>query len=146
MPTGAEEGRIFEKLFIRQAQRNGLLAIKNHLSAKHGWKGRLILIKSELDFKLITQSGRVGFFDCKSFAGEKFTYSMIDPDQMQRAITYVEWNVPAGFVIWFRKYNRVVFFSVATIANKGPGTSFGPRDGDLLGRYEEFNLKRLMGA
>lgn len=140
------EGDIFEELFLKQAQRNGLLPIKNPLSARHTYSGRVQLLKSDLDYKLISQSGRVGFFDCKSFQGAHFDHSAIEPDQIKRAATYNYWNVPSGFVVWFRGINVISFFTGAQIATKGPRTSFRPPEGQILGKFDGFDLKRLLGG
>lgn len=140
-----DSGSAFEDLFFKQAQRNGLLVIKNHYTAKFTYKGRLQIVKGELDFKMISQQGDVGYFDCKSYDGEYFTYSQIDEDQLKRAITYNNWAVPSGFVVWFRKVNLIVFFSGHVIARKGARERFDMEDGLVLGRWDNFNLRPLLG-
>lgn len=147
--TGRENqvvGKQFEELFFRQAQRSGLLPLKNHLACRFLYGGRVQVIKGELDFKLITQEGRTGYFDCKSYQDDHFTYSMIEPKQIERSQLYNDWNVPSGFVVWFRKANAVCFFPGRAIALRGPGSRFERKDGIFLGRFENFNLKAVMAA
>lgn len=139
------EGKFFEELFKKRAQMNGLLARKNHLTAiVTGFNGRVNVVKSELDFTLINQDGRCGFFDCKSFGGDRFSHSFLNPKQIERAVLYNDWNVPSGFVFYFRKTNQIVFYSGKHIESVGPKNSFGPEDGQLLGRAELFDLKPLL--
>lgn len=142
--TNKKTGDSFEDLFKRQAQFNGLLALKNHLTARFVGAGNVKIVKSELDFKLINQNGDVGYFDCKSFESDYFVYSQIDSKQLERAALYNEWNVPSGFVIWLRKVNTVLFITGKEIQLKGERTRFTRKDGQRLGSYENFDLKVVL--
>lgn len=139
-----EQGKIFEQLFQKQAQRSGLLALKNPLNCRILWKSKIQIIRSELDFKLINQKGDIGFFDCKSFEDDYFTFSELSGYQIERAVLYNYWHVPAGFVVYFRKPNAICYFSGISIKQKGPGSRFAKGDGLFLGRYENFDLKGLL--
>jgi penicillin-binding protein-related factor A (putative recombinase) len=140
-----QQGDEFERLFEKQARFSGLLCEKNYLTAKFiGHKRHPLVTKSELDYKLISQTGEVGYFDCKSFSQNHFTYSKIDSDQIKRAVKYNDWCVPSGFVILFKKQNQIIFFSGHEIARKGAGARFSPEEGLLLGGLMDFDLKRLV--
>lgn len=141
---GRTEGSAFQDLFEKQSKRNGLLAIRNHYTAKYQYSGTISVVKSELDYKLINQKGSVGYFDCKSFQQDHFTYSMIDEKQIERACLYNEWNVRSGFVVWLREINRVVFYSGHIIKGRGPGNRFESHDGLHLGKFESFDLRLLL--
>ena len=121
---------------------NGLLALPNHLTAKATYGGNFKVVKSDLDYRLITQNGDVGFFDCKNFAGDSFPYSQISENQIQRAILYNEWRVPSGFVVFFRKVMSVCFFSGIDLEGKERGR-MSYLDGVLLGSWDSFDLKLL---
>lgn len=136
-----QEGKLFEELFTKQAQRAGFLVQKNLLSAKFTWGGRTQLVKSQLDFTLADQTGKVGFFDTKSYGKDFFTFSDLDPKQVERALLYNEWSIPSGFVVWFRPSNRVVFFSGRLITQRGSRSRFQSLDGVSLGSFERFDLK-----
>lgn len=136
------EGSAFEKLFLKRAQLSGLLAIKNHLQAKMTYGGRYQVLKSDLDYKLITQEGRIGFFDCKNFASDSFPRSQISDNQVERAILYNEWKVPAGFIVFFRAAKSVCFFSGMDLEGK-EGGRLSYLDGFLLGTWDSFDLKLL---
>lgn len=139
-----QEGKIFEDIFVRQAMRNGLLPIKNYLSAKHTYNGRVQVMKSELDFTLINQEGHVAFVDCKSFGNDYFTYSQLDRKQVERAMTYNHWKVPSGFVVYFRPVNRIVYFTGGHIEMLGAGARFTALGGVQLGSFQNFDLKRVL--
>lgn len=139
-----EDGKGFESLFFSRAQINGFLVIQNHYTCRFTPGGRVQVIKGELDFKIISQTGRVGYFDCKTYAKDQFSFSALEPKQVDRAATYNYWKVPSGFVVWFRKANHVQFYSGEEIQEKGPRSSFTCSEGLSLGGYENFDLKPLL--
>ncbi len=141
---GRLDGKFFEECFERFARYCGLFPKKTELSARRIANGRVITLKSDLDYRLANRQGRVGYFDCKNFKGARFEFSDIDEDQLDRAVELNEWNVPAGFVVWFRGVNRISFFSGLRIRSGGHRTSFGPADGLPLGSLETFDLKPLL--
>lgn len=138
-----EYGKLFESVFERMARYSGLLPLKNPLAARFIGKDRLKLIKTDLDFRLITRQGRTGFFDCKTFIKPYFDYSRIDSSQLERAILYNFWMVPSGFVVWFRTINDIRFYSGAMLDAIGPGNRIKPEMGVPLGKLETLQLGRL---
>lgn len=146
--TAREEGKFFEDLFMIQARRVGLLAQKNEQACRVTGSGkftRVKLLKGELDFKLVARGGPVGFFDCKSYGNAHFIYSDLDPDQLDRAILYNNWEIPGGFVVFFRPLKTVSFFSGHVIARKGARNRFEPEDGVILGPWDNFDLRKALG-
>lgn len=141
------EGKAFENVFETQCRYNGILPIKNQLTAKFINGGRVVLEKSNLDYTLIRKSV-VAFADCKSFAEDSFTYSEIAvrPQQLERAVLYNEHGVAAGFVVWHRKSHRVVYYHGGYIFHKGPGNSFLPTEGVLLGNLQKFNTQLIFDS
>ncbi len=122
---------------------NGLFPIQNYLTARYIFKNNYKVVKSNLDMTLISPEGEVGFFDCKSFESEFFTFSDLNPDQVKRAVLYNNWNVPSGFVVFFRPINRIAYFTGLQISEAGPGSRFVPLSGLELGRLESFDLRAL---
>lgn len=131
-------------MFKKRAQSAGLLAEKNHLTARYTYNGRITVTKSNLDYTLINQDGKIGYFDCKSFLSDHFTYSALEPHQIDLSIKYERWCVPSGFVVWFRQVNKIVWFKGLDIQRKGPGSRFTTQDGILLGSIEMFDLNKLL--
>jgi penicillin-binding protein-related factor A (putative recombinase) len=139
-----EDGKTFEKILKNQGMRCGLLVLKNNLSAKYIQGGRVLLEKSNLDFMIANQRGVVGFFDAKSFDGDSFKFSEISPHQLERAKLYNDYEIPAGFVVFFRELKKVFFYSGKAMITKGPNNSFSPEDGVLLGNLWQFNLSLIL--
>lgn len=142
--TNREQGKIFEELFLKQAQRLGITCLRNYQTCRFLFKGRVQVIPGQLDFTLITQNGKVGFFDCKTFDNDYFTFSQLTEHQVIRSVLYNDNLVPSGFVVWFRPINSIVYFTGLTIALKGEGSRFTQNDGLCLGRFENFDLKLII--
>lgn len=140
-----DNGSFFEAFLEHQAKLLGLLVKKNKLTAQYTYNGRVQVEKSELDFTLGMKPGRVAFVDAKSFNGDRFTFSDLSENQIERAAWYNEWRIPAGFVVYLRKIGGVVFISGETIKKKGPRNSFGIEDGILLGKFPNANLRLIFG-
>lgn len=134
------QGRYFEELFFKQAQKLGLLALPSYLACKMSYAGQLMLIPGDLDFKLV-QERVTGFFDCKCFDADHFNYSALDQHQIERATLYNERKVPSGFVVLLKKTKNVYFYSGQSISKRGQGSMFSPADGVLLGPWYEFDLR-----
>jgi penicillin-binding protein-related factor A (putative recombinase) len=141
--SGREAGATFQALFERQCQLEGVWFINNHTTAKRGWKGRLVELPSNLDYALIRR-GRVGYFDCKTFHEPYFVHSDLKPHQVELAARYNENGVPAGFVVWFRPKDEVVFFPGWMVVQRGPGSRFEPQHGTHLGRWHRFDVACLL--
>lgn len=139
-----EIGNQWEELFRGAAQRNGFLVMENHLCCRYTYGGRVQVIKGELDFRMVSTIGQVGYFDCKAFCGDRFNFSDLDAHQIERSELYNDWGIPSGFVIWFYDIKEVFFFSGHYIARKGSGTSFVASEGQALGRFESFDVKAIM--
>jgi hypothetical protein len=141
--SGKAAGTTFEKVFERACQLSGLWAEPNHIKARRGWKGRLQELKSNLDFTVIDRSGRVAFIDAKTFQGDFFTYSDIPEHQRQLAARYNAHQVSAGFVVWFRRQNAVIFVSGALLEALGPGSRLTPGHGVNLGSWGNFDIGKV---
>ena len=107
------------------------------------WNGRPKLIKGNLDFILATPRGAVGFFDTKSFVGEKFRYSVIDEHQLELAQEFEIAGIKSGFIIYFRDLNNVRYFKASKIIKHGPGSSIPAVAGKDLGDIMYFDLKKV---
>ena len=141
-----QAGREFEDLFEKMARFDGLLVRKIPLSCKayqdRQGMTRYHPIDSELDWQVLDRNGRIAFLDTKSFHGERFPISAFEEHQVTLAQTLNEWGHVAGFCIWFRKYNIVVFFTGAQVAALEEG-SLGPEEGLHLGSGFDFNISKI---
>ena len=142
-PSGKVEGRQFEAIFEKVARLRGFLPRKMHLTARYIHAGRPLITKSELDYQLIHPTLGVAFIDCKTFQGDRFTFSDLELHQVKTALLLNEWDQKAGFVVWFRAPNKLVFYSGVEIMRAGPGSSFGVLDGAQLGDLTNFRLEKV---
>jgi hypothetical protein len=135
-------GSGWEGIIQRRAFMSGMLAKKVGLSAILNGK-TAVPVRSFLDFQIISRDGRVAFLDAKCWEKAYFTYSDINVVQLDRALEYNKWNVPAGFLCLFRKSNEVAYFPGSWIASRGPRTRFNPGDGIELGQLMDFDLNLI---
>lgn len=139
-------GAQFEKLFVHRAALGGLLALKNELSFRYQAGGKMLPIRTDLDFRLFNKKGQVAYLDCKSFTGEHFTYSQIDRHQLDRARIYESFNVPAGFVVWLQGPQVVVYYPARVLIAGGARSRFTVDDGAVLGEPMTFDLRLVFVA
>lgn len=141
LKTNKLHGSEFEGIFTRVARLQGFGVKKNPISGEFKWNGEFRPINSELDFTLVDKR-QVSFFDTKSVDGTKLERSTIPQHQIENAMWFNELGITAGFIVFFRQSNRVVFFSGQWIHfSKGPLTD---RDGVFLGPLEHFEVRRAL--
>lgn len=143
--TNRLNGSGFEAILERQARARGLLAVKMGLSARMIGFKKVLAVKSHLDFEIVRRDGRVAKIDAKCYS-DSFRYSEIRPHQLEKALLYESWGIPAGLVVWFRKPDQVSYFSARTLARIGPGHSFRPGQGLALGHLSSFDLGLIFKA
>lgn len=137
--TNRIQGKFFEEALELHARLRGFYIEKNHLAAKYIAKGKIQTYRADLDYKIIHR-GITGFFDCKSFDGEKFGFTQITGFQLDKSLLYAERGVPTGFIVYFRPINEVRYFHPTVIARSGSGSSLKHTQGVLLGKIEGIDL------
>lgn len=142
------EGSQFELLFQKTAKLQGFGVHKNKLSCDIIGPGAYRPVKSELDWLLIDPKdrGRVSYVDTKCFLDDHFVYSVIKQHQIDRAVWFNDFGVTAGFAVWFKSVNRVVFFSGKLIRFFGERNRFSHDQGVLLGAIHNFDIRRIYEA
>ena len=100
------------------------------------------MVKSPFDFILEHDELGIGFLDLKTIATKKFPVALIKPHQM-RILDRLSKNNIAGFLVWFRKVDRVVFFR-ADYAIKS--AQLVMEDGLDIGDLSNMDLKKLMSS
>lgn len=150
MPTqvaiNKREGAQFEAQFAARCGVDGLKALKNPLAFKYLKGGRIQPIRCDLDYRVLRQDGRVAFIDTKCFDAAHFTYGMLETHQIQRAICYAAWQVPAGFVVYLKGCQKIVYYTGATIGTLGPRTRFTVSHGHVLGVPYDFDTSGIFRA
>lgn len=105
----------------------------------------MIRLKGNLDFTLV-KDGKVGFFDTKTVEDDHFTYSRITAreHQLNLACSLNERGIKAGFIFYFRKPDKITFFSGQYIQRMGKGTRFLSSMGVPLGSLISMDLSALL--
>lgn len=138
------QGKQFEDTFERIARHSGILPIRNHLTGRYTGR-RVQLFRSNLDFTLHTRDGRTAYVDCKTFQSGFFTSSDISEVQLERAVLYNDWGVPAGFVVYLGDQTRdVAFFPGYFLKKAGKRKRFDAENCPCyLGKLERMELRFL---
>lgn len=137
------QGAFFERVFEVQAKRALMLCQKQALAFRYLKGGKILPVRAELDFSLINQAGQVCYVDCKTFAGDKFTFGQLNETQLKRAVRYNAWGIPSGFVVHFLGTGDVYYYMGQEVARLGPRTRFDARNGRKLGVLMRFDLNLI---
>lgn len=139
-----EQGAFFERVFEHAAAMQNILAQKQPLAFRYLRGGKVLPIKAELDFSLVSRSGQIAFIDTKAFAGTHFTYSQLNEAQLRRATRYNEWGIASGFVVLFVGSGEVAYFEGLAVAHAGPRTRFEASAGLRLGSLTSFKIAPIL--
>lgn len=102
-----------------------------------------IPVKTPFDY-ILCSLGLSVFIDCKTVDKNTFSKSDIkSPHQIEFLDSIEHMKCRAGFLIWFRKDNHVVFYDASKLKKLKTGESVSPLDGEYLGNYESFALGNL---
>jgi len=121
----------------------GILTIKMPLGCRRVGPKRLIQIKTAFDYVLIDSRGTVCFLDCKSFDSDRMSHSQLTEHQVDKLSDIEHHKVRAGYLVYFRKINVVVFFDASKMKALRPGHSLTASDGEYLGHWDNPCLGNL---
>lgn len=141
--TNQRQGAFFEGAFDLECRRNDLLPVRNGQRVRFLPGGKILAIKSNLDWTVLGKEGLAAFVDNKSFQGKAFTYSQLDAHQLRLACDYQNRGFLAGFVVHFRETDVVVFFNGRQIQAAGPKSRFEAAQGRILGHLRSFDVRRI---
>ena len=137
-------GNLFEKLFFSSAVRQGMGVLRIEDGCKRvGGVGpvRLVPLKQACDYVLMS-NGRPAFIDTKSFgSGQTFPLANINKDQVFKINYMCGFGAYGGYVVWFRKIDKVVFFDAELLRIATEGIHW--EEGLYLGPIENINLERI---
>jgi len=114
--SAKRHGQAFEEVFVRSCGHNKGLAITRFPEGcKRVGLKKLIQVKTPWDW-VVTHKGRTALLDTKSIAGAFFPHSAIEPHQIDEMLPHVHCGAIAGYVIWLRLINHVIFIPASTLA------------------------------
>ncbi len=131
------EGKAFENTFKVVCQSKGMKAIKVPEAGRWIGRGAFKPVPGLCDF-IIIKSGAVAFVDTKTTGDGVFKASAINKDQLEHLIGVGD-MCPAGYVVHFRVFDKVVFFSWKVLMLTPPDSSLKPERGIFLGNLTNFN-------
>lgn len=136
------EGLAFETFFVNALRRVGFYAVHLPQGAKfvRGPRGIPKLSPVKMPFDLILSApGRAGFFDMKSISDDRLVYSFLTPHQVDIMSDLEAQGHKAGYVVHFKKTNRVIFFEASKLQALERRESYTQDDGVDIGTL--FDLK-----
>lgn len=86
--------------------------------------------------------------DTKTQDGSTFPFSKIDEDQVLALLPHEKHGVPAGYVVWLREINQVIFIAAGFLQDAiGKRGSFRADSQyvKLLGSVETFSPTKIFG-
>lgn len=99
--------------------------------------------KSPFDF-ILAKNGRVILCDAKSIDAKNFSKSSCKPHQIDSLYGFEMSGLTAGFIVWLRAVDQVVFFQASKLKDLPPRCSLKTSDGILLGSVNTLTLEGLL--
>jgi len=137
------QGAQFEAIFKQRALWE-IIDVDHHETSARAVKTKtglkFIAARSGYDFTLSFEDGLNAFIDCKTFDSDRITHSQLTEHQVKKlADKELRKNI-AGYVIYFRKTNKVCFVWASKLQSLQPGDSIMDTEMDLLGTMESFRI------
>lgn len=96
-------------------------------------------VPTPFDF-LLTKAGYTACIDCKTVESGNFSYSMLNEFQVRSLIGIYRSSISAGYIVWFRAPDKVIFFRASQLAALEPRESLKHEEGIMLGSSNDFSL------
>ena len=138
------EGKGFESTFKLMCQSNGLKVIRVPEAGRWIGRGSFRPIPGLCDF-IIIKNGLAAFIDTKSTANDVFAASLIKKQQLDHLMGVGD-MCPAGYVVFFRGIDKVVFFSWKLLMLLSPDSSLKPEHGRTLGTIFNFDPNEIFSC
>lgn len=107
------------------------------------WVGKKpIPTRTPFDF-IASKNGRAVVFDAKTIAGTAFSKSACKEHQIESLFGFQVSGLTAGYIVWFRENDQIVFFKASQLKHLRPRCSLKVSDGLLLGTKSALNLEVL---
>lgn len=136
-------GALFENLFENRAKRGGITVTRMPDGCRQLGKDKLIRVATPFDW-ILSYQGQACLIDTKTTDGDRFPFSKIEAHQARELLKHHEAGTIAGYVIWFRLSDEVVFIGANLLADVSFRT-LAPKPGSFkadtlgvipLGRYQ----------
>jgi len=138
-------GSFAESMIRMSANKENIVAIQIPTGAQiRKIQGRLVAcpIRTPFDFVLY-KVGKTVTLDIKFTENTNFKYSLIVDHQVESLMRIQQTNQTAGYLVFFEKCNRVVFYFASQLIALKPRESLKPDDGINIGSMLALNLSLL---
>lgn len=139
-------GDLFEAMLKTACNRFGVgcVRIPDGCVMRRGKGGAIIPIRVQTPFDyVIALDGRAAFIDCKTVESGNFTHSMIKAHQIASLSELESKKNVAGYVVWFRDVDKIMFFSAKELKAVKPKESIDLNAGIFLGSRSTFAPHRV---
>lgn len=141
-------GDLFERMLFFASSMESLNLIQIPMGAKVVGKSKVVKLPSPFDFILQKMGESPVFFDAKTKNSDSMAYSDFFDDgstqrQLLTLLTATKFGTKSGFIIWFRKSDRIIFVDALKVGTMEPRSSIGTDDGTDLGSSSHFQLSHL---
>lgn len=109
-------------------------------------KGGAVIPKrttTPFDF-LLSHNGLTACIDCKTIDSGNFSHSMLTPHQVESLIKIYNSKVSAGYLIWYRDTDQIIYFGAIHLYQLKPRQSLNIEDGIMCGTSKSFSLKAVL--
>jgi Recombination protein U len=142
-PKNRKSGADFERFLEMNCRMSQALFIKIPLGCRRLGRNRLIPIISPFDYILV-KHGVSAFIDCKTYDKESIAHSDLTTHQVNTLSQVQESGAIAGYLVWHRPINQVVFYEAKKLFELRPRQSLGIMEGKSIGPCEKINLDLLL--
>lgn len=142
-------GSTFERIFERACLRVDMAVTRipqGCIVVGGGRRRRPVLVSTDFDW-VISHGGRSALLDTKTTIEARLTPSFMTEHQVDALHAHALKGVAAGYVIWFRLPNQVVYVTARALrAIQAEGKGRGPEHFVQLGPIETFDPRRILAV
>jgi len=101
-------------------------------------------VKTPFDY-ILGYGNKVLFCDLKSIDGKRITYSQLTDHQIE-SLDKLSHHAMAGYIVFFRELQKLVYFAVGTLNRIKRGESLGIEDGVVVGDLLRHDFRILFDS
>jgi len=131
-------GENWENRLVSQCSLYDLEVIRIPDGCKQVGARQLIRVRTPFDF-IVSDHYQAAFLDTKTVQKSSFGYKEIDQNQLGNLLKLWRHGHAAGYLIYFRPIDQVIFFHAGLLNDVRPGNGLFLPSGLLLGGISDFN-------
>lgn len=141
-------GQVFETMFKAKCRSiPGMAVTRFPDGCRRVHANKIVSVKTPCDW-IITYGGQTALIDTKTVQTHTFAYSKLIPHQVESLVEHEAAGAKAGYVIWYRKNDDVIFVAssyMITLMNKVGSIRVGTNGLIYLGKSASFQPKLIFG-